>query len=324
MASDASPLELREVTSGYGDVAVIRGVSMDFPKGLITTIVGSNGAGKSTAIKVAAGLLRAWQGNIFVQGRDITREAADRRVYRGIAYVPQGRIVVPEMSVRDNLMIGAHILGGNRVAIETATERVMQLFPALKSRMKQQADTMSGGEQQMLAIGRALMTSPETIMLDEPSLGLSPKFVDIVFEKLLSLRDARNDGGDGRAEGVACARHLRPRLCDASRAGRLPGRRLGPARQRRRQTAVPWRNSGKHESPEFCRCMKNLTRPQVKRRFLPSMRPSARANRCGPSCRRRSNGPPSRKSSRWRAARQRQQYPALARPGHRRRGQERA
>jgi ABC-type branched-subunit amino acid transport system ATPase component len=190
MASDASPLELREVTSGYGDVAVIRGVSMDFPKGLITTIVGSNGAGKSTAIKVAAGLLRAWQGDIFVQGRDITREAADRRVYRGIAYVPQGRIVVPEMSVRDNLMIGAHILGGNRVAIETATERVMQLFPALKSRMKQQADTMSGGEQQMLAIGRALMTSPETIMLDEPSLGLSPKFVDIVFEKLLSLRDA--------------------------------------------------------------------------------------------------------------------------------------
>jgi branched-chain amino acid transport system ATP-binding protein len=163
---------------------------MDFPKGLITTIVGSNGAGKSTAIKVAAGLLRAWQGSIFVQGTEITREPADRRVYRGIAYVPQGRIVVPEMSVRDNLMIGAHILGRNRIAIETATERVLQLFPALKPRMKQQADTMSGGEQQMLAIGRALMTSPEIIMLDEPSLGLSPKFVDVVFEKLLSLRDA--------------------------------------------------------------------------------------------------------------------------------------
>ena len=188
--SDAAPLELREVTSGYGDVAVIRGVSMDFPKGLITTVVGSNGAGKSTAIKAAAGLLRAWQGSIFVQGTEITREPADRRVYRGIAYVPQGRIVVPEMSVRDNLMIGAHILGRNRIAIETATERVLQLFPALKPRMKQQADTMSGGEQQMLAIGRALMTSPEIIMLDEPSLGLSPKLVDVVFEKLLSLRDA--------------------------------------------------------------------------------------------------------------------------------------
>ena len=188
MTGDAAPLELRDVTSGYGDVAVIRRVGMTFPKGVITTIVGSNGAGKSTAIKVAAGLLRAWNGSIFVHGTDITREGADRRVHRGIAYVPQGRIVVPEMSVRDNLMIGAHILGNNRTAIEAATERVLQLFPALKPRLKQQADTMSGGEQQMLAIGRALMTNPEIIMLDEPSLGLSPKFVDVVFEKLLSLR----------------------------------------------------------------------------------------------------------------------------------------
>jgi branched-chain amino acid transport system ATP-binding protein len=189
MTSVAAPLELREVTSGYGDVAVIHRASLTFPKGIITTIVGSNGAGKSTVVKVAAGLLRAWKGSISVHGVDITGEPADRRVYRGIAYVPQGRIVVPEMTVRDNLMIGAHILGNNRVAVEAATERVLQLFPALKSRMKQQADTMSGGEQQMLAIGRALMTSPEIIMLDEPSLGLSPKFVEIVFEKLLSLRD---------------------------------------------------------------------------------------------------------------------------------------
>ena len=123
-----------------------------------------------------------------MRGTDITREPADRRVHRGIAYVPQGRIVVPEMSVRDNLMIGAHILGGNRAAIEAAMQRVLELFPGLKPLMKQQADTMSGGEQQMLAIGRALMTTPDIIMLDEPSLGLSPKFVDIVFEKLLSLR----------------------------------------------------------------------------------------------------------------------------------------
>jgi ABC-type branched-subunit amino acid transport system ATPase component len=189
MTGDAVPLELRDVTSGYGDVPVIRRASMAFSERLITTVVGSNGAGKSTAIKVAAGLLRAWQGSVLTHGTDITREPADRRVYRGIAYVPQGRIVVPEMTVRDNLMIGAHILGGDRRAIEAATERVLQLFPALKSRMKQHADTMSGGEQQMLAIGRALMTSPKIIMLDEPSLGLSPKFVEIVFERLLSLRD---------------------------------------------------------------------------------------------------------------------------------------
>ena len=189
MTGTAAPLELRDVTSGYGDVAVVRRISMLFPPRLITTIVGSNGAGKSTAIKVAAGLLRAWQGSIYADGEDITREPAHRRISRGIAYVPQGRIVVPEMTVRDNLMIGAHILGSDRPAVEAAIERVMHLFPALKSRMKQHADTMSGGEQQMLAVGRALMTSPKVIMLDEPSLGLSPKFVEIVFERLLSLRD---------------------------------------------------------------------------------------------------------------------------------------
>jgi ABC-type branched-subunit amino acid transport system ATPase component len=177
MAGTAAPLELRDVTSGYGDVAVIRRIRMLFPPRLITTIVGSNGAGKSTAIKAAAGLLRAWTGSIFADGEDITREPAYRRISRGIAYVPQGRIVVPEMTVRDNLMIGAHILGSDHAAVEAAIERVVALFPALKPRMKQQADTMSGGEQQMLAIGRALMTAPKIIMLDEPSLGLSPKFV---------------------------------------------------------------------------------------------------------------------------------------------------
>jgi branched-chain amino acid transport system ATP-binding protein len=189
MTGEPPPLELKDIISGYGDVAVIRRVSMSFAKGVITTIVGSNGAGKSTALRVAAGLLRAWKGSVFVHGVDITREGADRRLHRGIAYVPQGRIVVPEMSVRDNLMIGAHILGNNRAAIDAATERVLALFPALKPRLKQQADTMSGGEQQMLAIGRALMAAPGIIMLDEPSLGLSPKFVDVVFEKLLSLRN---------------------------------------------------------------------------------------------------------------------------------------
>ena len=190
MTGNNAPLELRGITTGYGDVPVVREISMRFPQALITTIVGSNGAGKSTAIKAAAGLLPAWKGSIYADGHDITREPAFRRVIRGIAYVPQGRIVVPEMTVRDNLMIGAHILGGDRAAVEAAIERVVELFPALKPRMKQQADTMSGGEQQMLAVGRALMTNPKVIMLDEPSLGLSPKFVEIVFEKLLALRDA--------------------------------------------------------------------------------------------------------------------------------------
>src|SRR6201995_3008873 len=124
MTGEVAPLELKDVTSGYGDVASIRGVNMSFPRGVITTIVGSNGAGKSTAIKVAAGLLRAWKGGIFVHGTDITREPADRRVRRGIAYVPQGRIVVPDMSVRDNLLIGANILGENRPAAQASIDRV--------------------------------------------------------------------------------------------------------------------------------------------------------------------------------------------------------
>jgi len=185
----ALPLELRELTTGYGDVAVVRNASMQFPLGLITTIIGSNGAGKSTVIKAAAGLLRAWKGSVHADGVDITAEPAWRRVGRGIGYVPQGRVVVPEMTVRDNLELGAHILGGDRGRIDAALQRVTTLFPVLAQRLPQLAGTMSGGEQQMLAISRALMTSPRTLILDEPSLGLSPKFVDIVFAKLRDLRD---------------------------------------------------------------------------------------------------------------------------------------
>ena len=183
------PLELREVTTGYGDVAVVKNASMRFPERLITTIIGSNGAGKSTVIKAAAGMLKAWTGTVLAGGTDITREAAWRRIGRGIAYVPQGRVVVPEMTVRDNLELGAHILNGDREKIGAALQRVTELFPVLSQRLSQLAGTMSGGEQQMLAIARALMTSPSIIILDEPSLGLSPKFVDIVFAKLRALRD---------------------------------------------------------------------------------------------------------------------------------------
>ncbi|GAB3654440.1 ABC transporter ATP-binding protein [Ramlibacter alkalitolerans] len=183
------PLEVQELTTGYGDVAVVRNATMRFPARLITTIIGSNGAGKSTVIKAAAGLLPAWKGKVLADGVDITREPAWRRVHRGIGYVPQGRVVVPEMTVHDNLEIGAHILKGDRGRIEAAIQRVTQLFPVLAQRFGQLAGTMSGGEQQMLAIARALMASPRTIILDEPSLGLSPKFVEIVFEKLHALRD---------------------------------------------------------------------------------------------------------------------------------------
>ncbi len=188
MNAAAKPfLELRAVTTGYGDVPVVRNASMAFARGGITAVIGSNGAGKSTAIKAAGGLLRIWMGNVFIDGADVTHEAPHKRLARGVAYVPQGRIVLPEMTVRENLDIGAYILGGDRQRIDAAMERMVSTFPVIGARMRQLAGTMSGGEQQMLAIARALMTSPAAIILDEPSLGLSPKFVNTVFEKLAEL-----------------------------------------------------------------------------------------------------------------------------------------
>ncbi len=187
MSAAAPPLALEDVTTGYGDVPVVRGVSMAFPPGLMSAIIGSNGAGKSTVIKAASGLLPVWSGRVRVGGVDVTREAPHKRLGRGLAYVPQGRIVIPEMSVRDNLELGAHILGGDRARIAQAIERLVGLFPILGRRLSQQAGTMSGGEQQMLAIARALITDPSLIILDEPSLGLSPKLVDVVFEKLTEI-----------------------------------------------------------------------------------------------------------------------------------------
>ncbi len=180
-------LELQSLTTGYRDVPVVRNANMTFRNGQIAAVIGSNGAGKSTAIKAAAGLLRVWSGKVFVSGVDVTHEAPHKRLSRGMAYVPQGRIVMPEMTVRENLDIGAYILGGRKDVVQENMERMIQTFPILGQRLNQLAGTMSGGEQQMLAIARALMTNPSAIILDEPSLGLSPKLVNQVFDKLQEL-----------------------------------------------------------------------------------------------------------------------------------------
>ncbi len=190
MTAFAPLLELLGLTTGYGDVAVVRDATLRFERGLVTAIIGSNGAGKSTVIKAAAGLLRPWSGQVILDGADVTGEPAHRRLGRGLAYVPQGRIVMAEMTVRDNLLIGAHIIGRDRGRVAAGLERVAALFPVLGERMGQLAGNMSGGEQQMLAIGRALMSGPQAIILDEPSLGLSPKYVELTFGALLTLRDA--------------------------------------------------------------------------------------------------------------------------------------
>ena len=155
----------------------------------MVSVIGPNGAGKSTAFKTIVGFVRASSGRVTFDGEEITGLRPDQVLPRGLAYVPQGRIVFPQMTVLENLEMGAYIeLDGRR--IREALERVYGLFPVLAERRGQKAGTLSGGEQQMLAIGRALMTRPKLIMLDEPSLGLSPKFVSLIFDTLVGMKQA--------------------------------------------------------------------------------------------------------------------------------------
>jgi ABC-type branched-subunit amino acid transport system ATPase component len=153
------------------------------------SVIGPNGAGKSTAFKTIVGFVRASSGRVIFDGEEITGLRPDQVLPRGLAYVPQGRIVFPQMTVLENLEMGAYIESdGGR--IREALERVYGIFPLLAARRGQKAGTLSGGEQQMLAIGRALMTRPKLIMLDEPSLGLSPKFVSLIFDTLVGMKQA--------------------------------------------------------------------------------------------------------------------------------------
>ena len=190
MPPGAIELEARELTTGYDELPIVRGVDVSFARGAITAIIGTNGAGKSTVVKALVGLLPAWKGSVRLGGRAITDMPAHLRVREGLAYVPQGRIVFPEMTVLENLELGGFTLARQRAQMARNLARVFEMFPRLAERQGQLAGTMSGGEQQMLAIGRALMSGPRVIALDEPSLGLSPKFVEMVFAKLLELKSA--------------------------------------------------------------------------------------------------------------------------------------
>ncbi|HEX3178636.1 MAG TPA: ABC transporter ATP-binding protein [Methylomirabilota bacterium] len=190
MSPETAPLlSAHGLTAGYGKIDILHDVSLDVHAGEIVSIIGPNGAGKSTAFKTIVGFLTPRQGTVLFDGADITGVRPDRVLRRGLAYVPQGRIVFPQMTVRENLEMGAYI-ETSRARVAAALERVHALFPILRERGGQRAGTMSGGEQQMVAIGRALMTSPRLIMLDEPSLGLSPKFVTLIFDKLVEMKRA--------------------------------------------------------------------------------------------------------------------------------------
>jgi ABC-type branched-subunit amino acid transport system ATPase component len=179
-------LRLTDVQAAYGSIPILHGVSLHVDPGEVVAVIGPNGAGKSTTFKVILGFINHLGGQIVFDGHDLVGQRPDRILALGLGYVPQGRVVFTTMTVRENLEMGAY-LERDKVRIKEAMDWVFALFPRLGERPRQLAGTMSGGEQQMLAMGRALMMRPRMMMLDEPSLGLSPRFVDEVFDKIVEL-----------------------------------------------------------------------------------------------------------------------------------------
>ncbi len=182
-------LSARDLTTAYQGLVAISGVSIDVAKGEIVCVAGANGAGKSTLLKSIAGAERPRAGSVTFDGARIDGTPQHQITARGIAYVPENRRLFPRLSVRDNLRLGSYLFRGetNR---EQPLDLVYSLFPRLKERLEQRAETLSGGEQQMLAIGRALMTRPRLLMLDEPSQGIMPKLVSEIFQSVKKIRDA--------------------------------------------------------------------------------------------------------------------------------------
>ncbi len=182
-------LRAEGLTAGYGKMPILHDVTLEVRQGEMVSVIGPNGAGKSTAFKTIVGFVHATNGRVVFDGQNITGLHPHEVLPRGLAYVPQGRIVFPQMTVLENLEMGAYIVS-DRASVLASLERVYGLFPILSERHGQRAGTLSGGEQQMVAIGRALMTHPKLILLDEPSLGLSPKFVSLIFETLAQMKRA--------------------------------------------------------------------------------------------------------------------------------------
>ncbi len=179
-------LELENVHAYYGNIHALKGVSLTVEKGEIVTLIGANGAGKSTTLKTMSGLLRPREGSIRLDGEDLTRYPPHAIVAKGVVQVPEGRRVFGRLTVLENLEMGAFAIADPRVVKENL-ERVFSLFPRLKERRNQVAGTLSGGEQQMLATGRGLMANPRVLLMDEPSMGLAPVLVDNIFETIRRL-----------------------------------------------------------------------------------------------------------------------------------------
>jgi branched-chain amino acid transport system ATP-binding protein len=181
-------LELTDIYAGYENRDVLHGLSFAVPPAEIVAIVGVNGAGKSTTLKVISGLLKARSGTLSVDGRPLRGGSASETVRAGVAHVPEGRQVFPDMSVRENLQLGGYSVAGSK--LKARFDEALGIFPELSSRLGAYAGSLSGGQQQMLAIGRGLMSDPRYILLDEPSLGLAPQVITRIFDVVVALREA--------------------------------------------------------------------------------------------------------------------------------------
>lgn len=180
-------LEIRDVSSGYGEVQILWGAKMALEEGQLTSLVGTNGAGKTTMLRTVMGLLRPWGGQVFFEGKDVSKLPAHAKAELGLVLVPEGRQLFTDMTVAENLEMGASPMRA-RPRVSKNLELVFGMFPRLKERENQKAGTLSGGEQQMLAVGRGLMAEPKVLMFDELSLGLAPVLVLGIFENLLKLK----------------------------------------------------------------------------------------------------------------------------------------
>ena len=182
-------LDVQGLVGGYGKMTILNGTSFSVPAGSITTVIGPNGAGKSTVFKAIFGLLKLREGRVVFKGRDITGLSQRELLNAGICYVPQGRNIFPELSVRDNIQLGAVVAGRDITDLPARIEAALDKFPALRKRAAQQASTLSGGEQKQLEIVRGLLLNPQLVLIDEPSIGLSPLMVQQTFNILKDLRD---------------------------------------------------------------------------------------------------------------------------------------
>jgi branched-chain amino acid transport system ATP-binding protein len=187
-AAGQNLLAIENLSVYYGNIAAVKGVSLYVRSGEIVSLIGSNGAGKSTTLRTISGLVRPRQGTLTYQGRSLNQRSGHDIVQAGICHSPEGRRIFPRMTVEENLYLGA-FLRKEKAGIEADKERVLDLFPRLKERIAQKAGTMSGGEQQMLAVARALMGGPTLLLLDEPSMGLAPVLVDLIFDTVQTIRD---------------------------------------------------------------------------------------------------------------------------------------